>query len=82
MMEELMPELVEMVLSRVDRLGLVACSFVCTTWMRITATSPPRREADHRRQWQEEEDWQVVLASVTMSTHLCTHPAMGVPFLS
>jgi hypothetical protein len=57
MMEELMPELVEMVLSRVDRLGLVACSFVCTTWMRITATSPPRREADHRRQWQEEEDW-------------------------
>jgi hypothetical protein len=40
-MEELMPELVEMVLSHVDRVSLVACRFVCTTWMRTT-TTPPR----------------------------------------
>jgi hypothetical protein len=41
--EELMPELVEMVLGHVDRVGLVACRFVCTTWMRTTP-------------WHEDED--------------------------
>jgi hypothetical protein len=33
MEEELMPELVALVLDHVDRLGLVVCCFVCTTWM-------------------------------------------------
>jgi hypothetical protein len=33
MEEELMPELVALVLSYVDRLRLVVCQFVCTTWM-------------------------------------------------
>jgi hypothetical protein len=37
MMEDLMPELVGMILNH----GLIACSFVCTTWMR--ARPPPRR---------------------------------------
>jgi hypothetical protein len=35
-MEELMPELVEMVLSQVNCVSLDACRFVCTTWMRIS----------------------------------------------
>jgi hypothetical protein len=38
MMEEFMPELVGLVLSQVDHHSLVACRFVCTTWMRV---SPP-----------------------------------------
>jgi hypothetical protein len=41
MMEDLMPELVGMILNHVDRPSLIACSFVCTTWMR--ARPPPRR---------------------------------------
>jgi hypothetical protein len=53
-MEELMPELVEMVLSQVNRLGLIACRFVCTTWMRA---SPRPREAHHHEEEQEEDDW-------------------------
>jgi hypothetical protein len=32
-MEELMPELVALVLGQVNCLNLVACRFVCTTWM-------------------------------------------------
>jgi hypothetical protein len=55
MMEELMPELVEMVLSQVDRVSLVACRFVCTSWMCITTISPPPRRDAQRRQ--EQEDW-------------------------
>jgi hypothetical protein len=33
MEEELMPELVVLVLSYINCLGLVACQFVCTAWM-------------------------------------------------
>jgi hypothetical protein len=44
-MEELMPELVELVLGQVDRLDLVACRFVCTTWVRA---SPPQ-DAEHHQ---------------------------------
>jgi hypothetical protein len=47
-MEELMPELVGMVLSQVDRINLVACRFVCATWMRITSP-PPTRDADESK---------------------------------
>jgi hypothetical protein len=38
-MEELMPELVGLVLSHVNPLGLMACHFVCTTWMTTCASS-------------------------------------------
>jgi hypothetical protein len=52
-MEELMPELVGLVLGQVDRLDLVACRFVCTTWMR---TSPPRdaEYRQHKTAWSEQ----------------------------
>jgi hypothetical protein len=58
MMEELIPELVALVLSQVDRVSLVACRFVCTTWMRTT-TSPPRDSEQPPRQHakQPQEDW-------------------------
>jgi hypothetical protein len=32
-MEEVVPELVALVFSHVDRINLFACRFVCTTWM-------------------------------------------------
>jgi hypothetical protein len=34
--EELMPELVALVLSHVDRVSLVASRFVCATWKRAS----------------------------------------------
>jgi hypothetical protein len=36
MMEEPMPELVELILSYIDSISLVACRFVCTAWMHTT----------------------------------------------
>jgi hypothetical protein len=39
MVEELMPELMELVLSHIDHASLVACQFVCTTWMTMHSTS-------------------------------------------
>jgi hypothetical protein len=40
MMDKLMPELVALVLSHVDRPSLVACHFMCTMWMRTTSPPP------------------------------------------
>jgi hypothetical protein len=41
LMEELMPELVALMLNQVDHHSLIACRFVCTTWMH---TSPPPQQ--------------------------------------
>jgi hypothetical protein len=42
--------------------SLVACRFVCTSWMRSTTSPPPPRDT-HQQQWEQEEDWSKQFAS-------------------
>jgi hypothetical protein len=66
-MDELMPELVGLILSHVDRPSLIGCRFVCTTWMHITSPPPPRQDITHHHQHDEdddEEDWSKQFAAM------------------
>jgi hypothetical protein len=46
MMDELMPELVALVLTHVDRVSLVASRFVCATWKRAAGSLPHHQEEE------------------------------------
>jgi hypothetical protein len=62
--EELMPELVALVLSHVDRVSLVASRFVCATWKRASASLPPFGEAHHQQlEEQKQEDYSQQVAA-------------------
>jgi hypothetical protein len=75
-MEELMPELVGLVLSQVDRPSLVACRFVCTTWMRTT--SPPQDLKQQQHDY--EEDWSKQFAALGWLGVLQWAQANGCPW--
>jgi hypothetical protein len=70
-MEEVMPELVEMVtvlvLSHVDRISLVACRFVCTAWMRTTTTRP---RGTHHAEADRHEEGKRFVESAAEGGHL------------